>query len=251
MIVEARNSNYNSFKEFEFEIVAKYALVSQIQELSKAIIVQNTISMIHEYGLDDLHTSFFNKDNEKYDDVKLGDFRSVLDCYGETFDRLSTIKRFNTMVSYERNQGRSNKPSERTTDIAIVYKDEEDPCVLETLDKIESSMISVLKDTDISFMSTRYDYINSRYVAFVKKENSEDNICSPLPIEFIFDTDNENVFVYNNDEFKVVVNKENKEKIVNAVNNVILSSIASSKKTLSAIESKRYRMQEGEFIEEG
>ena len=63
MIVEARNSNYNSFKEFEFEIVAKYALVSQIQELSKAIIVQNTISMIHEYGLDDLHTSFFNKDN--------------------------------------------------------------------------------------------------------------------------------------------------------------------------------------------
>ena len=221
----------------KLQIQTSVAIQFQNEEIRMGLLIRDVMDMIHEYKLDDLHTSLMNVNNdfvnENYDDVNLGDFRWVLKNRPDE----SKIRRLNNVIVHEKEVGRSNKPmedygidpktGERTWDFTIFYK--HDAVIEETESRIESMLDSVLDGTNTSVLFSKYDYINNRYVSVVKKEieNLDERVeFPPGPVRIISEVDDDgNIFVYDSNLSKIAVKEENKDAIENIVDEVVDSHI--------------------------
>ena len=197
------------------DIDLQLAIMNQISEICKGIRIQETMCMIHEYGLDDLCTSYFDDENKQHN-TRLGEFRSILrDEYTEepTFSGENKVTGFCGSISREKKNGESNSPWREIEDCdPKLYTPDEQVArkISDTLDDMNYTLSSIISNCES--VSCRYDYVNNRYLSIIKKEDPM--IPVPMLLKFVVDVDdNRDMFIYDMNEDRIKLDEENKEEV--------------------------------------
>ena len=198
------------------DIDLQLAIMNQISEICKGIRIQETMCMIHEYGLDDLCTSYFDDENKQHN-TRLGEFRSILrDEYTEepTFSGENKVTGFCGSISREKKNGESNAPWREIEDCdPKLYTPDEQVArkISDTLDDMNYTLSSIVGNCES--VLCRYDYVNNRYLSIIEKE---DPMIVPIPmlLKFVVDVDdNGDMFIYDTNEDRIKLDEENKEEV--------------------------------------
>ena len=215
-ILETQVSNDHNIGDINRAICS---LIAQTESILRGIEIQHTMDLIHEYELDNLHTSYFDVDEQEYCNVELGKFRPILNkaCYDD-------VVSFRCKIMEEIHHGFTNTPyvggfqdDER---VSIVYGNDNDSVISENIKKINSMMEDVSSSSEnVGCVATRYDYINKRYITSINDaKNPYDKRC----ICYVATFEDDKIYLHDNDGSKIEMNSDSIDHVGGIMNDAII-----------------------------